>query len=86
MDLQRAYTDDVLSILTPGGLAKSVYRIVEAVGPLREAEVRAVIRSLVKDGRLGVVRGGGGWPAYYYRPTPSTPVWRRFGPSSSLSD
>lgn len=74
MELSRALADDILSVLPLGGPYRPARDITKLVAPLREDEVRATIRDLVKRGHLDVNRGGGGWPAYYGR----RPFPRRF--------
>jgi hypothetical protein len=71
MDLKQALTADILSILPADGLCKSVIEITQSVAPLREKEVRAVIRDLVKRGLLDVVPAGNFHLALYrQKPAP----------------
>jgi hypothetical protein len=70
MDLERALADDILAVLPQRSSARpfvSVYSIIDSVAPLRDKEVRAAIRGLVKRGFLDVNPGGHYWPAYYAR-------------------
>ena len=74
MELSHALADDILKVLPFGGPYRPAYDITQLVAPLREQEIRATIRDLVKRRLLVVNRGGGGWPAYYGR----MPFRRRF--------
>ena len=67
MELSQALADDILSVLPFGGPYRPAYRIAQLVAPLREKEVRATIRDLVKRRVLDVNRGGNVWPSYYGR-------------------
>ena len=68
MELSRALADDILSVLPHGGPYRPAHVIVKLVAPLREREVRATIRDLVKRRCLDVNPAGNIWPAYYGRP------------------
>ena len=74
MELSHALAEDILTVLPFGGPYKPAHDIAQQVARLREKEVRASIRGLVRRGYLDVNRGGGGWPAYYGR----KPFPRRF--------
>lgn len=74
MELSRALADDILSVLPFGGPYRPAHIIAQLVAPLREKEVRATIKDLVKRRHLDANWGGNGWPAYYGRP----PFQRRF--------
>jgi hypothetical protein len=67
MDLSHALVDDILTVLPFGGPYRPAYDITQLVAPLREKEVRATIRGLVKRRILEMNRGGNGRPAYYGR-------------------
>ena len=58
MELRQALAEDILAVIPPEGLCKPAYQIVEEVAPLRDKEVRAVIRDLKCQGLLDVVPAG----------------------------
>jgi hypothetical protein len=67
MELSHALADDILSVLPFGGPYRPAYDITQLVAPLREREVRATIRDLVKRRILEPNRGGNGRITSYGR-------------------
>lgn len=71
MTLEDALDYDILAALPSRELFWRTFltkdEIVKKVAPLREREVEARLRLLVKKGVVELVRGGGGWPWRYGR-------------------
>jgi hypothetical protein len=65
--VNEALREDILTVLPFDGDFLSVTEVTKRVAPLREPEVRATLKALVKQRVLDLNRGGGGWPYLYGR-------------------